>query len=128
MEVIQPEGGWAELGHDGEVDQPTNDASYYGSLLCYASTEGDMTASYDLSPVTPVSACDEPESDSSGVGSDTELTCLMADVALNGKSQSKEPDKGKHSKFSWSLLQDGTSVVVHVQGAPKVVVIPDATN
>ena len=123
-------------GHYGDVDQAADGVSTvscHSSCCCstprYAPTEGDTAASYDLSPVTPESARGGPESEGSGAESEAELTCLMADVAPNDRSQSKESDKGERdSKFSWSLLQDGTGVVVHVQGAPKVVVTPDPAN
>lgn len=143
VEVVEPAGGWAELGHDGDVsyccglpyyaptdgdtsghdgdvDQSADEADE-ASTPRYAPTDDGTAASGDLSPVTPASARDEPESDCSGAGSDTELTCLMADVAPLDQSE-------RDSKFSWSMLQDGTGVAVHVQGVPKATVTPDATN
>ena len=52
---------------------------------------------------------------------DFQLTCLMADVDQTDR-------KENHSKFSWSILPDGTGVAVHVQGVKKVTVTPDAAN
>ena len=108
---------------------------YYCRSPVYASTEGTGSASGDLSPVTPASERDESDMDGteatgcSGAGSGAELMSLMADVAPSDKGESQEPSGGmRDPKFSWSLLQDGTGVVVHVQGAPKVVVTPDHAN
>ena len=78
---------------------------------------------------------DEGATGHSAAGPEAELTCLMADVEPSGKSKpqvgseaSTAPTGDRDSKFKWSLLKDGSGVVVHVQGAPKVVVTPDHTN
>ena len=86
MLVSEPEAGTPtnERPGDGAGDEDSTVSFHLWRSPVYASTEGTTTASYDLSPVTPASEHEMPDSDNEGTAAVTGRAARVASQVLEG--------------------------------------------